>query len=317
MLAVAAGVAWLASWLSKVGVRFATRGRRRPLLAKLDGSCHRPWAAILFLAILIAALPAANLTSEWGRLAHHLVVVALIATVAWMVVRALYVVEDMAFRRLPLDVPANLRVRRVRTQIGLVRRLTAAIVGTLAVAIALMTFTPLRTVGASLLASAGVVGVIVGLAAQTSLGHVFAGLQLGFTDTVRLDDIVVVEGEWGRIEEMRLTHVVLRLWDERRLILPTTYFTTTPFQNWTRYEARVVGEVILYLDYATPVDDLRQGDEPHRQRIRVLGPSRLCRAGGRFHAVRHGGTGTRIRRRRVTGVEPALRATGGSGPLRQ
>jgi hypothetical protein len=136
VLAVAAGVAWLASWLSKVDVRFATRSRRKPLLAKLHGSCHRPWAAILFLAILIAALPAANLTSEWGRLARHLVVVALIATVAWLVVRALYVVEDMAFRRLPVDVPANLRVRRVRTQIGLVRRLTAALVGTLAVAIA-------------------------------------------------------------------------------------------------------------------------------------------------------------------------------------
>lgn len=120
----------------------------------------------------------------------------------------------------------------------------------------LMTFEELRTFGASLLASAGLAGVIAGLAAQTTLGNVFAGIQLAATDAVRIDDVVVVE-EWGRVEELTLTYVVIHLWDERRLVLPTTHFTTTPFQNWTRKEARVLGSVLLHLDFQTPVEALR------------------------------------------------------------
>jgi small-conductance mechanosensitive channel len=120
-----------------------------------------------------------------------------------------------------------------------------------------MTFAQLRTLGASLLASAGILGVIAGLAAQTTLTNVFAGIQLALTDSLRFDDVVVVEDEWGRIEEMTLTYVVVHLWDERRLVLPTTYFTKNPFQNWTRNETRVLGAVLLHLDYRTPVDAIR------------------------------------------------------------
>jgi small-conductance mechanosensitive channel len=122
----------------------------------------------------------------------------------------------------------------------------------------LLTFASVRAIGASLLASAGVVGIVVGLAAQTTLSNVFAGLQLAFSDELRLDDVVVVEQEWGRIEELTLTYVVIRLWDERRLVLPTTYFTQTPFQNWTRHESRVIGSVIVYADYSLPIAPLRQ-----------------------------------------------------------
>jgi small-conductance mechanosensitive channel len=120
-----------------------------------------------------------------------------------------------------------------------------------------MTFARLRTLGASLLASAGVAGIVGGLAAQSTLGNVFAGLQLAFTDALRFDDVVVVEGEWGRIEELTLTYVVVHLWDERRLVLPTSYFTTKPFQNWTRTGSRVLGTALLHLDYSAPVDALR------------------------------------------------------------
>jgi len=256
-IAGAAAIAWLASWLSALAVRRAARGRRQALLSKLHQSCHRPWTAFLFVVALFAALELTELDRVTGRYVRHGLLLALIGTTAWLAVKALFVAEDVAFRRFPIDIPNNRRMRRARTQIGLLRRLTAVVITVLALAVALMTFAPLRTVGASLLASAGVVGIIAGLAAQTTLGHVFAGMQLAFTDTLRLDDAVVVEKEWGRIEEMRLTHVVLRLWDERRLILPTTYFTTTPFQNWTRHEARVVGEVALHLDHTTPVGELR------------------------------------------------------------
>jgi hypothetical protein len=121
-----------------------------------------------------------------------------------------------------------------------------------------MTFPELRTFGASLLASAGLAGIVAGLAAQTTLANIIAGLQLAFTDAVRIDDVVVVEEEWGWIEELTLTYVVVHIWDERRLVLPTSYFTTTPFQNWTRTQARLLGAVILHLDYATPLAPLRE-----------------------------------------------------------
>jgi small-conductance mechanosensitive channel len=120
-----------------------------------------------------------------------------------------------------------------------------------------MTIEPLRTFGASLLASAGLIGVVAGLAAQTTLGNVFAGLQLAFSDSLRFDDVIVVEGEWGRVEEIRLTHIVLQLWDYRRLVLPSTYFTTKPFQNWTRHESRVLAAIILHVDYTAPIRELR------------------------------------------------------------
>jgi small-conductance mechanosensitive channel len=137
------------------------------------------------------------------------------------------------------------------------RRLTEVVIGVIALSTILLTFAPLRTLGASLLASAAVVGAITAVAAQATLGNVFAGLQLALTDAVRLDDVVVVENEWGRVEELTLTHVVIRLWDERRLVLPTNYFTSTPFQNWTRNESRVIGSVFLHLDYAASMAELR------------------------------------------------------------
>jgi small-conductance mechanosensitive channel len=174
----------------------------------------------------------------------------------------LFVVEDAALRRLPIDVRDNLRARRLRTQIDVLRRVTAAVVTVIAFASALMTFDALRTLGTSLLASAGVLGAIVGFAARPTLSNVFAGLQLAVSGAVRLDDAVVIDGEWGWIEEVTLTYLVVRLWDERRLVLPCTYLTERPFQNWTRYESRVIGSVLLHLDYAAPVPEIRE--EAHR-----------------------------------------------------
>jgi small-conductance mechanosensitive channel len=131
------------------------------------------------------------------------------------------------------------------------------VIGVLAAAAMLLTFPSARAAGASILASAGVISIVAGLAAQTSLANVFAGLQLAFTDAIRVDDVVVVEEEWGRIEEITLTYVVVHIWDDRRLVLPSTYFTTTPFQNWTRKESAVLGSVELDVDWSVPFDAMR------------------------------------------------------------
>jgi small-conductance mechanosensitive channel len=249
--------AWLVSWVSDVGIRRAARNRGSPFLARLHGSVRRPWTLVVFLAALLVSYPLAGLSGIVFEVTRHVVLIMLMGALTWLVLRVLAIVEEKAFRRLPVDIADNRRTRRARTQVGLLRRLGTAIIVLSAMGAALMTVSALRALGASLLASAGIAGVVLGLAAQTTLGHVFAGLQLVFTDTLRLDDVIVVEGEWGRVEEIRLTHAVLYLWDQRRLVLPTTYFTTTPFQNWTRHESRVLGAINLYLDYATPVDELR------------------------------------------------------------
>jgi Mechanosensitive ion channel len=145
----------------------------------------------------------------------------------------------------------------VRTQLSLLRRLVVVMIAVLAGAAMLLTFPAARAAGASILASAGVISIVAGLAAQTSLANVFAGLQLAFTDAIRVDDVVVVQEEWGRIEEITLTYVVVHVWDDRRLVLPSTYFTTTPFQNWTRKESAVLGAVELDVDWSTPFDGMR------------------------------------------------------------
>ena len=185
-------------------------------------------------------------------------VIAVIWSACWLLVRLLVVGEQIVLGRLRTDVEDNRRVRRARTQVTLLRRFVVVLVVVLGIAVGLTTFPPLHAFGASVFASAGVAGIVAGLAAQTTLANMFAGLQLAFTDAVRIDDVVVVQEQWGWIEELTLTYVVVHIWDERRLVLPTSYFTTTPFENWTRTQARLLGSVILHLDYATPLGPLRE-----------------------------------------------------------
>ncbi len=257
-IGIAAVSALAIAWLSGVVVQLAARQRRyRRLLMQLHRSCRRPWFAMLLSAGIFGAVTATVRESGALRGVRHALLLILLGTTAWMIVKVLFVAEDTALQWLRVDVTDNRRARRVRTQVSVLRRLTALAVSVCAAAAALMTFGELRTLGASLLFSASVVGAIAGFAAQATLSNVFAGLQLALTDALRFDDVVVVNGEWGRVEELTLTNVVLRLWDERRLVLPTSYFTTNPFQNWTRNEARILGDVILHLDYSAPLDELR------------------------------------------------------------
>jgi small-conductance mechanosensitive channel len=138
------------------------------------------------------------------------------------------------------------------------RKVVIFIVAVLTLGIVLMTFDKVRQLGTSILASAGIAGIVIGFAAQRSIANLLAGLQLAFTGPINIDDVVIVEGEWGRIEEMTLTYVVVRIWDLRRLILPITYFIEKPFQNWTRVSADILGTVYLYVDYTVPVQAIRE-----------------------------------------------------------
>lgn len=232
-------------------------GRHRPYLATVDRRCRKPWVLTLVSAAALTSLSLSQLRGDTAEAVRHVLLITVIVAVTWLLTGVACAVEDAAFRHLRIDVGDNRKARKLRTQVGVVRRVVVAVLVIVGAAAILMTFARMRTLGASLLASAGVAGIVGGLAAQSTLGNVFAGLQLAFTDALRFDDVVVVEEQWGRVENLSLTFVVVRLWDERRLVLPTTYFTTQPFENWTRSTAQVTGTVLLYLDYRAPVPELR------------------------------------------------------------
>ncbi|MET8254222.1 mechanosensitive ion channel domain-containing protein [Micromonospora sp. NPDC005197] len=257
-LAAAAVALFLVGVIHRLTRRF---GRRSLLMTELTDHAHRPFqVAVTVLAVQFAIRLSTGYAvgESWRRLLLHLLVLCVIASAAWLVAALLIVVEDTALARFRVDVPNNRHARRVRTQVVMLRRLTVAVIVILTVGVMLMTFPSVRGIGAGVLTSAGVVGVVAALAAQSLLGNVFAGLQLAFSDAVRLDDVVVVEGEWGRIEELTLSYVVVQIWDDRRLILPTSYFTSTPFQNWTRTEAAVLGTAEFDVDWAVPVQTMRE-----------------------------------------------------------
>lgn len=235
--------------------------RRSLLLHELSDHSYRPFqvaGTVLAVQFALRFSTGYAIGTSWRRNLLHLLVLAVIAAVAWLVASLLVVTEDTALARFRTDVPDNRQARRIKTQVVMLRRVTIATIVILAGGTMLMTFPAVRGVGASVLASAGVIGVVAALAAQSLLGNVFAGLQLAFSDAVRLDDVVVVEGEWGRVEELTLSYVVVQIWDDRRLILPTSYFTSTPFQNWTRTRSAVLGTAEFDVDWAVPVQLMRQ-----------------------------------------------------------
>lgn len=194
---------------------------------------------------------------EFYRILQHVNTLLLIFSFAWIAIQTIKAGAFYLQRRLDVGVPDNLKARKNLTQIKVFKAIANSVIVLIALAAALMTFEQARSVGVSLLTSAGIAGIIVGFAAQKSIGLILAGIQLAITQPVRLDDVVIVEGEWGRIEEITLTYVVVKIWDERRLVVPVSYFLEKPFQNWTRTGAAIMGTVFLYVDYAFPVTALR------------------------------------------------------------
>jgi hypothetical protein len=234
-----------------------TLGRRLPVVADLTRRAHRPALLLVLILTLDLSLREAGWSGHWLPIVTHLLDIVAIGAAAWLVAALLLVVEDAALLRYRLDVQDNREARTVHTQVQLLRRVTVAAVVMLSLIGALFTFREARLLGTSLLASAGVVAAVIGFAAQSLFGNVLAGLQITFGGALRLDDVVVIDREWGRIEDIRLTYVVVHIWDDRRLVLPTSYFTTTPFQNWTRTGSSLLGTVEFEVDWSVPVEAMR------------------------------------------------------------
>ncbi|HET6534387.1 MAG TPA: mechanosensitive ion channel domain-containing protein [Actinoplanes sp.] len=257
LLAVVVGAGAALVLVEAIHMVVVRLGRRSPLLSELARTAHRPFQAVVVVYAIQQALRSGVGDFPGRDAVLHLLVLGIIAAAAWLVGALLLVLEDVALSRWRTDVQDNLKARRVKTQVVMLRRVTVAAIVVVTIAVMLMTFPAVRALGAGVLASAGIVSVVVALAAQSTLGNVFAGLQLAFNDAIRVDDVVVVENEWGRIEELTLTYVAVQIWDDRRLILPTSYFTTKPFQNWTRTGSAVLGTAEVDVDWSAPVEDLR------------------------------------------------------------
>jgi small-conductance mechanosensitive channel len=223
------------------------------LLLRLEGPLR---FALVLLALNIAAA-VAPLDPDVAAVFGYPLRVAFIAMIGWMLLSAVNIVSDIYLRRFDIAAADNLLARKQVTQVRILKGAINTLIITVTLAAALMTFDAVRQFGVSLFASAGIAGIIVGFAARPMLSNLIAGLQLAITQPIRLDDAVIVENEWGWIEEITATYVVVRLWDWRRLIVPLTYFIEKPFQNWTRESASLIGVVMLRVDFSAPIELVR------------------------------------------------------------
>lgn len=214
------------------------------------------------MAFIIAGLALGTRIAPLGvgqaDFTRQILLVCFIILIAWIAQSALHIWSIVYMRRFKLDAEDNLLARKHATQSRILLRVADILIMILGISAILMTFEGVRQYGVSLLASAGAAGIIVGLALQPVLKNLLAGIQLAITQPIRIDDALLVEGEWGKVEEITATYVVIRIWDLRRLILPLSYFIENPFQNWTRETAALIGNVMLYLDYRAPIDAIRE-----------------------------------------------------------
>ncbi|MGH7994145.1 MAG: mechanosensitive ion channel family protein, partial [Limisphaerales bacterium] len=207
---------------------------------------------------IILALPLLGLPAEYAGFLAKGTSILLIVAVALIAFQAVNLGEKAVLTKYDIHVADNLQARKIYTQVHVISKTLYVIIGLFTVASVLMLFEEVRRFGTSLLASAGVVGIIIGFAAQKTISNLFAGFQIAMTQPIRLDDVVIVEGEWGRVEEISLTYVIIHIWDDRRLVVPLSYFIEKPFQNWTRQTADLLGSVFVWVDYSLPLDEARQ-----------------------------------------------------------
>ncbi|UNK70655.1 mechanosensitive ion channel domain-containing protein [Microbacterium sp. H1-D42] len=256
---VAIGIAVAIALAAVLGLRLLASllSRKLKWMRELDRRVRRAWSAFcLVIAVWIAGAVSQPGREDWWPAVSHLLLIAAILTAAWLLAALVsFGFEGLLTRETVTFTGANLRRRR--TQLLVIQRLTLVLIGVVAVGTVLFSFPALRIVGTSLLASAGIVSVIAGLAAQSIFGNLIAGIQIAFTDAIRVGDVVVIEGEWGRIGEINLSYVVVYIWDERRLVIPCSYFTTNPIETWTRKSDAILGTVYMDLDWRVPMDEVR------------------------------------------------------------
>src|SRR5487761_93560 len=239
----------LSTWAAR------TSGRLDDLLVPLLG---RGLRVILPVLAVIFALPILGLPPAYAGIATKGSSILLIVAITVVLFQAVKTVQEMLLLRFDITASNNLRARKLYTQVHVLGRVVYVAIGLFAAACILMLFQQVRHVGASLLASAGIVGIIAGVAGQKTLANLIAGFQIALAQPIRLDDVVIVEGEWGRIEEITLSYVIVHIWDDRRLGLPLTYFVEKSFQNWTRNSAQLLGSVFIWVDYSFPLEEGRK-----------------------------------------------------------
>lgn len=263
-LAIATVVALVATFIVVAIISLIVRiaAKREAWARGLTKRARHPFRLVLaVIAVWIAVtltLPETSLRDIAVRDSiNHAFLIAAIASGTWLIAALVNFALVLATGRYRTDIADNKRARRAQTQILIVRRLLSVAIVIVGIASILLTFPGVQAVGASVLASAGVVSIVAGLAAQSALSNVFAGVQLAFSDAIRVDDVVIANLEWGRIEEITLTYVVVHIWDDRRMVLPSTYFTSTPFENWTRHSSELLGSVEFDLDWRVSPGEMR------------------------------------------------------------
>lgn len=259
-LAVFAALVWAFFRFTKVieaklgGWASRTEGKLDDLLAPIVGRSLRVVVPVLGM---IFALPALDLPNDYSDMVARGSSILIILTIAWILIQAVSLGERAVLLKHDIKAADNLEARKIYTQVHVLAKAAYVLIAIFTAASVLMLFEQVRQFGTSLLASAGVIGIVVGFAAQRTIANLFAGLQVALTQPIRLDDVVIVEGEWGRIEEITLTYVVVKIWDDRRLVVPLSYFIEKPFQNWTRNSANILGSIFVWADYSINVDELR------------------------------------------------------------
>jgi small-conductance mechanosensitive channel len=249
-----------ALFVHRIAVALAKRaiGLRRSIAIPILDATTGPTRLAVCLAAVAFVLPLAPLSDELRDTLTHLFVVASIALIGWILIRAVDLTASRYLQRFRLDVEENFLARKHVTQVRVFKRVIDTLIIVVAVSTALMTFDSVRQYGVSLFASAGAAGLVVGLAARPLLSNLIAGVQIAITQPIRIEDAVIIEDEWGWVEDIASTYVVIRLWDWRRMVVPLAYFIERPFQNWTRDAASLIGSIILHVDYAADVPRIRK-----------------------------------------------------------
>ena len=219
---------------------------------------RRPARLLFVLLAIFPVLPMVDLPEDALTTVKQVLTMGMTAAVGWLAVAFTGVIQDVVAAKHDITQPDNLAARQIHTRVRVLRRLLVAVIVTVAACLILMSIPSIRQIGVTLFASAGIAGLVAGMAARPALSNLIAGVQLALTEPIRLDDVVIVEDEWGWIEEIRPTYVVVRIWDLRRLVVPLSYFIEHPFQNWTRTTAEILGTVFVYVDYTVPVDEVRE-----------------------------------------------------------
>jgi small-conductance mechanosensitive channel len=254
-IALSVAIAFLVHWaLYWIALRIVTRSRIEPVLLPAIFQPTRWLVVLLALGAGMKSIDIGERTEDMWSISARMMFALL---VGWLIFRVMRAGKAMLEERADISVEDNLKARRRRTKISILYRICQCIVGFFVIAMMLIAIPGVRTIGVSLMASAGLAALAVGAAAQPALKNLIAGVQMAFSEPIRLDDVVIIEGEWGRIEEIKLTYVIVRIWDDRRLVVPVSYFLEKPFQNWTTKTSDLLGTVFLYVDPTADIEAIR------------------------------------------------------------